>query len=72
MLFLVTGGEKGRLAVNAREFRAMADRCRELQRVAVRDDIREQLRQWAEDFDDEADAIEKQRDYSGAARSSPR
>ena len=55
--------------MNAREFRAMAERCRELQRVAARDDIREQLRQWADDFDDEAEAIEKARDYSGMARS---
>jgi hypothetical protein len=31
--------------MNAREFRAMADRCRNLQRVATRDDIREQLLQ---------------------------
>ena len=47
--------------MNAREFRAIAERCRELQRVAVRDDIREQLRQWAEDFEAEADAIGLQR-----------
>jgi len=51
--------------MNAREFWAMADRCRELQRVAVRDDIREQLRQWAEDFEAEAETIENLRDYSG-------
>ena len=44
--------------MNAREFRALAGRCRELQRVAVRDDVREQLRQWATDFDAEADAVE--------------
>ena len=54
--------------MNAREFRAMADRCRELQRVAARDDIREQLRQWASDFEAEAEAVEKARDYSAASR----
>ena len=51
-----------------REFRALADRCRELQRVAVRDDIREQLRQWAFDFDAEAEAVETARDYRGAGQ----
>ncbi len=30
--------------MNAREFRAMADRCRELHRIAVSDEVREQLR----------------------------
>ena len=30
--------------MTAREFRTLAERCRELQRIAVRDDIREQLR----------------------------
>ena len=30
--------------MNAKTLRARADRCRELHRVAVRDDIREQLR----------------------------
>jgi hypothetical protein len=54
--------------MNAREFRAMADRCRALHRVAVRDEVREQLRQWTEDFDAEAEAIEKAADYSAVAR----
>jgi hypothetical protein len=56
----------GRRILNAREFRALAQRCRELQRVAVRDDIREQLRQWAIDFDAEAETVEK------AATTAPR
>jgi len=34
-------------------------RCRELQRVAVRDDIRKQLRQWADEFDAEAEALKR-------------
>jgi hypothetical protein len=69
MLVLGRAGERTRLAVNAREFRAIGERCRDLQRVAARDDIREQLRQWAEDFDDEAEAIEKVTDRSASARS---
>jgi len=48
--------------MNAREFRALAERCREL--LAERDDVREQLRQWAEDFEDEAVSIDKAHDYS--------
>ena len=55
--------------MNGRGFRALADRCRELQRVAVRDDIREQLRQWAEDFEAEAEAVENAREYSASGRS---
>ena len=50
--------------MNAREFRAMADRCRELHRIAVRDEVREQLRRWTEDFEAEAEAVEKAADYS--------
>jgi hypothetical protein len=42
----------------------MADRCRELHRIAARDEIREQLRQWAEDLEAEAEAVEKATDYS--------
>ena len=44
--------------MDAPEFRAIANRCRELMRIAVRDEVREQLRQWAEDFDAEADDLE--------------
>jgi hypothetical protein len=58
--------------VNAHEFRAKGERCRELQRIAVRDELREQLRQWAEDFDAEAEAIEKAADHSVSARSDDR
>jgi hypothetical protein len=47
------------IAMNAQEFRSMADRCRELLRIAVRDEVRQQLRQWAGDFDAEAEAVEK-------------
>ena len=44
--------------MDAQYFRGLADRCRELSRVAVRDDIRQQLRQWVDDFEAEAEAIE--------------
>ena len=45
--------------MDARGFRALADRCKELARGAARDDIRQQLRQWAEDFEGEAEAAER-------------
>ncbi len=45
----------------------MADRCRELLRVASRDDVN-QLREWAEDFDAEADALHKEASFSAAVR----
>jgi len=41
--------------------RARAERCRDLLRVAISEEVRAQLRQWAEEFDDEADAIEASR-----------
>ena len=53
--------------MNPRQFRALADRCRELQRIAARDEVRQQLRQWADDFDAEAEAVETAVDYSGLA-----
>ncbi len=55
--------------MDAEGFRAMAQRCRDLLRIATRDDIRQQLRQWAEDFDAEADAVEKMADHSALTRS---
>ena len=45
--------------MDAERFRALADRCRELARVATRDDIRQQLREWTREFEAEADAAEK-------------
>jgi hypothetical protein len=44
--------------MNAQEFRAQAQRCRELSVVAVRSEVREQLRQWVDDFEAEAKALE--------------
>ena len=57
-----------RQLVNAREYQAMADRCRELLRIAVRDEVREQLRQWADDFEAEADKITRAVDYGVSAK----
>lgn len=53
--------------MNARQFRALAERCRELQRVADRDDVRDQLRQWVDDFEDEAEALDKSIDRSAVS-----
>jgi hypothetical protein len=50
------------------DYRAMADRCRELLRVTVPDDVRNQLRQWAEDLDAEADAIERETDRTAVTK----
>ena len=45
--------------MNSKGFRALAERCRELARVAVRDDLQEQLRHWVHDFEAEAEAAER-------------
>ena len=47
--------------MNAKDFQALADRCRELARIAIDDEVREQLRQWVHDFEAEAEAAEKNR-----------
>lgn len=49
--------------------RAMADRCRDLLRIADRQEVRDQLRQWVGDFEDEADAMERAADRSVLTRS---
>ncbi len=54
--------------MDAEGFRALAQRCRDLLKLAARDDMREQLRQWAEDFDAEADAVENMADRSAPTR----
>jgi hypothetical protein len=59
MLVLVSATANGALPMmDAEDFRAIADRCRELARVAARDDVREQLRQWEREFEWEAEAVE--------------
>ena len=45
--------------MDARTLRAMAQRCRELLRIAAKPEIRDQLRQWLDDF--EAEARERER-----------
>ena len=54
--------------MTARQFRILAERCRALRRVAVGDDIREQLRNWAIESDAEAEAIETARDREAVER----
>jgi hypothetical protein len=44
--------------MDAQGFRALSERCKTLARIAVRDDIREQLRQWVHDFEAEAEAAD--------------
>jgi len=40
------------------DMRARAKRCRELLRIAVRPEVKEQLREWAEEFEEDAAALE--------------
>lgn len=44
--------------MDADELRMMAQRCRELLRVATDDQVRAQLREWADDLEEEADTAE--------------
>ena len=39
----------------------MAQRCRDLLRIAVRPEVKEQLCEWVEDFEAEAKALEDRR-----------
>ena len=48
------------------DMRARARRCRELLRIAVRPEVKDQLREWAEDFEEEAAALEGSRHRVGA------
>jgi hypothetical protein len=45
-------------SMDVKRLRALAARCKALARVAVRDDVREQLRQWVHDFKAEAASAE--------------
>jgi hypothetical protein len=51
--------------MNADRFRALADRCKELARLAARDDIRQQLREWTHEFEAEAEAVEEMETVHG-------
>ena len=59
------GGERRRFPMDAQDFRAQAQRCRELSRIAVRSEVREQLRQWVDDFEAEAEAVERRHPLVG-------
>ena len=48
------------------DMRARARRCRELLRIAIKPEIKEQLREWAEDFEEEAVALEGSKRRVGA------
>jgi hypothetical protein len=52
-------GRKAVFPVDAHNLRARAQRCWELLRLAVKPEVKEQLRAWAEDFEAEAAAKEK-------------
>jgi hypothetical protein len=45
--------------MDAEYLRALAQRCRELLRVATVPEVRAQLRDWIDDFEAEAEAIER-------------
>jgi hypothetical protein len=44
---------------DAEYFREKAQRCRVLLRTAVRPEVVEQLRRWVDDFEEEAEAVER-------------
>jgi hypothetical protein len=44
--------------MDAHDMRALAQRCRELSRIATDPEIKEQLVEWIDDFETEAEAIE--------------
>ena len=45
--------------MDTHQLRARAQRCWELLRLAVKPEVKEQLREWAEDFEAEAAAKER-------------
>ena len=59
--FILQRGRKVTVSVDAQDFRALAQRCRDLLQIAVRSEVKEQLRQWVDDFEDEAEALEGRR-----------
>jgi hypothetical protein len=44
--------------MDAQWFRALAQRCRDLSLIAARLEVREQLREWVDDFEAEAETVE--------------
>jgi hypothetical protein len=63
---LLNGGERRDDMLDPDDMRTRAQRCRELLRVAVRPEVKEQLREWADDFEEEAAALEGSRQRVGA------
>jgi hypothetical protein len=53
--------EDDKRKMDAQDFRAKAQRCRELLKISVTQEVRDQLCVWAEEFDAEAEAIESRR-----------
>ena len=47
--------------MDSEDFRALAQRCRDLMQISSRSEVKEQLRQWIDDFEDEAQAMEGRR-----------
>ena len=56
---LLRQSEAGGAVPDPGELREKAQRCRDLLRSAVREDVKEQLLRWAADFDAEAEAAER-------------
>ena len=50
------------------KFLALAERCRELHRSAVLDEVREQLRHWTIEFEAEAEADREAQGHGVMAR----
>jgi HPt (histidine-containing phosphotransfer) domain-containing protein len=44
--------------MDAQGFRALAQRCRDLSQIAAGLEVREQLHEWVDDLEDEAEAVE--------------
>ena len=55
------GGRKAVISVDAHSLRAQAQRCWEMLRLAVKPEVKEQLREWAKDFEAAAAAKEKKK-----------
>ena len=52
--------------MDAQHFRALAQRCRDLLLIATRSEVKEQLREWIDDFEAEAEAMEGRRSRHSA------
>jgi hypothetical protein len=61
-------GRKATVSVHAQDTRALAQRCRDMQRIAVKSEVKELLRQWADVFEDDAEAMEGRRSSRTAVK----